>query len=68
MSITSYSKHQKSRLKRYVATLEDGTRIQADTEKEMNSLIKKHKTGESIGDKDGNESKLFDSKTGKPIE
>ncbi len=69
-----YEKRQNSRFKRFVATMSDGTKIQSDTQPELNELMSEHKR--KISDKElllkgpikGETKKpQFDPYTGEPL-
>lgn len=40
MSVDKFTKHQRSRKKKFVATLEDGTEFQADTQEEITEMLR----------------------------
>lgn len=74
MSTDKYSKHQKSRFKRFVATMPDGTKFQADTNHEIKILIKEYQDKNDPGVKSeegplSEEIKVpkFDPFTGEPL-
>lgn len=70
----NYAKHQRSRFKRFVATMNDGTKLQADTEVEVRKKISEYKRKLSgpIKEvlkkefKEANKPK-FDPNTGEPL-
>ncbi len=67
----NYDKHQRSRLKKFVATMPDGHTIQKDTEKELHDAIneRRNKLGEknvAVRKVEGPKQK-FDPFTGEPL-
>ena len=63
----NYSKHQKSRFKRFVATMPDGTQLEADTEGEIKEAIEVYHLTLSKPEKVKVESQKFDPNTGEPL-
>lgn len=68
-----YTKHQTSKYKRFVGTMRDGKRFEADTEDELKEKIAKRRKelGEEIKttlkEIKSNNSQKYDPNTGEPI-
>lgn len=62
-----YEKHQKSRFKKWVATLPDGTKVQADTQAKLNVEIAKVDQQVNSSEKSVTIKPLYDPNTGERI-
>ena len=67
MSADKFSKHQKSKLKRYVLTRQDGKRFQADTQEELHKMNSDYEAEQINSNSVGSTKPKFDPDTGERI-